>query len=344
MENNKSAQTAMSENKEILQHQETDTFVVKVNKDSNQKQQNAVKNIIISDQKQNNAEDQISEIITFDANDSQIKDERKQMESENENSHKLINPTKSDDEKMDELTGNILEELLVGTLNETQNELNDPMTEMMNIELNEKNVIDVLIHNEVEYKQEDIEDILTSDIDTESESLLHHEQHSQTETVTFIQRISSSIKESMQRNPSSSFSKLDNNWTDREEEEQKEQKNKYNINDHVLLKAEVSTSSNVQRIRSSIKSKENEMNNMKLSNAKNCKYNINDFVLLKKNRKGIIRFIGNVHFTKGTLYGIELKDGSFGKHDGMFRGQRYFQTAEKYKGVFVKKVQIIGIL
>ena len=75
-------------------------------------------------------------------------------------------------------------------------------------------------------------------------------------------------------------------------------------------------------------------------NKKNEEYNINDRVILKKNREGIIRFFGKVHFSKNKMFGIELIDGSLGKHDGAIDDLRYFQTA-KNRAVFVK---ISGIL
>ena len=58
----------------------------------------------------------------------------------------------------------------------------------------------------------------------------------------------------------------------------------------------------------------------------NIEYYINDYVLLSKDREGVIRFIGDVHFTKGIVYGIELMNGSMGKHDGMIDNERYFQV------------------
>eukprot|EP01084_Bolivina_argentea_P162392 282630_1 len=67
----------------------------------------------------------------------------------------------------------------------------------------------------------------------------------------------------------------------------------------------------------------------------NDKYQIDDYVLLTKKRKGIIRFIGNVEFTKGKLYGIELLN-KLGKHDGMKNNIRYFHTADK-RAVFVRE-------
>ena len=54
--------------------------------------------------------------------------------------------------------------------------------------------------------------------------------------------------------------------------------------------------------------------------------NINDHGLLNKHHEGMIVLFGHVHFTKGIVYGIELINGSIGKHDGMLDNERYFQV------------------
>eukprot|EP01084_Bolivina_argentea_P257747 434314_1 len=79
-------------------------------------------------------------------------------------------------------------------------------------------------------------------------------------------------------------------------------------------------------------------------NAKNTDkyaYKINDHVLLTNDREGIIRYIGEVEFTRGILYGIELLNDATGKHDGMIKEKRYFQTKPK-KGTFVRENKILG--
>ena len=58
-------------------------------------------------------------------------------------------------------------------------------------------------------------------------------------------------------------------------------------------------------------------------------YKVGDEVVLSKDRDGIIRFIGSTHFTKGTVYGIQLSDRCTGKHDGAIDGVRYFQVRSR---------------
>eukprot|EP00485_Elphidium_margaritaceum_P010013 CAMPEP_0202691010 /NCGR_PEP_ID=MMETSP1385-20130828/5848_1 /ASSEMBLY_ACC=CAM_ASM_000861 /TAXON_ID=933848 /ORGANISM="Elphidium margaritaceum" /LENGTH=920 /DNA_ID=CAMNT_0049346351 /DNA_START=23 /DNA_END=2785 /DNA_ORIENTATION=- len=68
-------------------------------------------------------------------------------------------------------------------------------------------------------------------------------------------------------------------------------------------------------------------------------YTLDDQVLLNQDREGIIRYIGTVHFIQGVMYGIELTNGSIGKHDGMVDDKRYFQT-EPTRAIFVKPKNI----
>uniref|UniRef100_A0A0N4Z8Q3 Tubulin-specific chaperone E n=1 Tax=Parastrongyloides trichosuri TaxID=131310 RepID=A0A0N4Z8Q3_PARTI len=57
-------------------------------------------------------------------------------------------------------------------------------------------------------------------------------------------------------------------------------------------------------------------------------------ILLHDERIGTIRFIGKLKGREGIRYGVEL-DENIGKHDGMFEGERYFQTEKSKSGVFV---------
>ena len=54
---------------------------------------------------------------------------------------------------------------------------------------------------------------------------------------------------------------------------------------------------------------------------------------LSKVRRGILRFFGTVEFASGQFCGIEL-DTPQGKHNGSFKGIRYFQCAPEH-GIFV---------
>ena len=75
----------------------------------------------------------------------------------------------------------------------------------------------------------------------------------------------------------------------------------------------------------------------------NIKYEVNDYVSLTNKRKGLIRYIGTVHFGNGQWFGIELIDGSIGNHDGKVGKTRYFKTASKC-GIFVTRDQIKKLL
>ena len=79
------------------------------------------------------------------------------------------------------------------------------------------------------------------------------------------------------------------------------------------------------------------------SPAKQKRMDLNDYVLLTNKQRGLIRYIGNVHFGKGEWFGIELIDGSIGTHDGKVGNQRYFKTASK-NAKFVKCDAIRKIL
>eukprot|EP01083_Nonionella_stella_P081150 223418_1 len=59
-------------------------------------------------------------------------------------------------------------------------------------------------------------------------------------------------------------------------------------------------------------------------------------------RIGTVRFVGNIQENDNLYFGIEL-DRSTGKHDGVFRGRRYFRTGAR-RGVFVRASRIKGVL
>ena len=51
-------------------------------------------------------------------------------------------------------------------------------------------------------------------------------------------------------------------------------------------------------------------------------------------KQGVVRFVGNAHFSGGQWIGIELDDDS-GKNDGSVHGQRYFECRPGH-GMFVR--------
>merc|ERR1712129_370178 len=69
-------------------------------------------------------------------------------------------------------------------------------------------------------------------------------------------------------------------------------------------------------------------------------YKMNDCVQISKKGKGIIRYIGPLHFLPDseTVYGIALEQ-AIGKNNGSVKGQKYFECAAKH-GIFCKKEQI----
>ncbi|EGD77763.1 hypothetical protein PTSG_08852 [Salpingoeca rosetta] len=65
-------------------------------------------------------------------------------------------------------------------------------------------------------------------------------------------------------------------------------------------------------------------------------------VVVKKQYVGTVRFIGETEYSTGEWVGVELKD-PVGKHDGMFRGKRYF-TCAKGHGIFARPTQVVRAL
>ncbi|GAB1609272.1 tubulin-specific chaperone E-like [Argonauta hians] len=55
---------------------------------------------------------------------------------------------------------------------------------------------------------------------------------------------------------------------------------------------------------------------------------------------GSVKFIGEVESMEGVWLGIEWDDISRGKHDGSYKGRRYFQTSRPKSGSFVKSVKV----
>lgn len=54
-------------------------------------------------------------------------------------------------------------------------------------------------------------------------------------------------------------------------------------------------------------------------------------------RRGVVSFVGTVHFAPGVWVGITL-DEPMGKNDGAVKGKRYFTCTAKY-GTFVQPVR-----
>ncbi|ETO32396.1 hypothetical protein RFI_04722, partial [Reticulomyxa filosa] len=69
-------------------------------------------------------------------------------------------------------------------------------------------------------------------------------------------------------------------------------------------------------------------------------YAVDDRVELTENRKGVIKYIGKVHFAKDVRYGIELDEASAKGHNGTVGGQPYFECKNNH-GTFVAKEMII---
>lgn len=65
-------------------------------------------------------------------------------------------------------------------------------------------------------------------------------------------------------------------------------------------------------------------------------------VLLDKDRPGVVRYVGEVHWTKGTWFGIELLQ-AVGKCDGKRDDKRYFYCGPK-RGIFCQKDKIRRVI
>lgn len=69
------------------------------------------------------------------------------------------------------------------------------------------------------------------------------------------------------------------------------------------------------------------------------KLQVNDEILVEKHGTGVIRFIGNTAFARGTWVGVELNT-AVGKNNGTIKGKIYFRCNPK-KGIFVRTKSII---
>jgi dynactin 1 len=69
---------------------------------------------------------------------------------------------------------------------------------------------------------------------------------------------------------------------------------------------------------------------------------LNQTVQTKDGKKGVVRYIGNLHFVDGDWLGLELPTAA-GKNDGSVKGERYFQCQPGY-GVFVNRQTVVKVL
>jgi dynactin 1 len=72
------------------------------------------------------------------------------------------------------------------------------------------------------------------------------------------------------------------------------------------------------------------------------KYKIGQTVELTQDKSGVIKYIGELHFSEGIFYGVDIGEPK-GKNDGEVRGQRYFECPEGH-GIFVRDVSILRII
>ncbi|XP_066955852.1 tubulin-specific chaperone E-like isoform X1 [Macrobrachium rosenbergii] len=56
--------------------------------------------------------------------------------------------------------------------------------------------------------------------------------------------------------------------------------------------------------------------------------------------RGTIKFVGEVATTPGVWYGVDWDEESRGKHDGMHKGKKYFETRTQTSGSFVRPAKV----
>merc|ERR1740124_444968 len=69
---------------------------------------------------------------------------------------------------------------------------------------------------------------------------------------------------------------------------------------------------------------------------------IGDVCVLSDKRLGVVKYVGRVHFSPGTWYGLALSKAE-GKHNGIIEGTTYF-LCKKNCGVFVMRNKIARVL
>jgi len=77
-----------------------------------------------------------------------------------------------------------------------------------------------------------------------------------------------------------------------------------------------------------------EMKPKELKRMERMKLEIGDKLEISGHREGIVKFIGETGFSRGTIYGLELCDGSLGENSGTVDGVSYFECREN-RGVFI---------
>lgn len=77
-----------------------------------------------------------------------------------------------------------------------------------------------------------------------------------------------------------------------------------------------------------------EMSKKEAKRIERMKLEIGDKLEISAHREGILKFIGQTDFSKGTIFGIELQNGSLGDNSGKIDGVRYFSCREN-RGVFI---------
>merc|ERR1719204_2935967 len=76
---------------------------------------------------------------------------------------------------------------------------------------------------------------------------------------------------------------------------------------------------------------------------KRLELELGDRVEIDRNRRGTIKYIGNVYFSKEETVGLELDKWTSYGHDGTVSGKRYFK-AQRNKGYFCKYDSVLRVL
>lgn len=66
---------------------------------------------------------------------------------------------------------------------------------------------------------------------------------------------------------------------------------------------------------------------------------VGDSVLVHDKHRGVVRYIGTVHYSSGTWVGVEVEDSKIGKNNGLVKGVQYF-SCPPGKGLIVKETDV----